>query len=86
MSVFPYACQVPSGVKRRASDPLELELLTVVTHHVGAGGIKPRFSGRSARALNCWAISPSHSFISLSASNQKIPLFLKLFELYYYQL
>lgn len=39
----------------RVSDPLKLELLTVVSCHVGT---EPGSSGRAASALTCCAISP----------------------------
>lgn len=43
--------------QKRTPDPLELELLTVVCY-VGPG-IEPRFFGRTTRASNCWAITPT---------------------------
>lgn len=33
----PHACLVPAEARNRASDPLELELQIVLSHHVGAG-------------------------------------------------
>ena len=46
------AIYVPGAdrVQKRSSDPLELELLMVVSCHVGVG-TKPGSSGRRARAL-----------------------------------
>ena len=43
------------------SDPLELELQMVVSHHVKAGNWT-QSSARAASALNCWAISPVSFF------------------------
>lgn len=37
---------------KTVSDPQELELQIIVSHHVGAG-IEPWYSGRADSALNC---------------------------------
>lgn len=44
------------GVK--VSDPLELELQSVMSHR-WVLGIEPGPSGRTVSVLNCWAISPA---------------------------
>lgn len=53
---------MPSEAKE-VSDSLELELQTVVSHHVGAGnwepGTKPRFTARATSALNHQALAPA---------------------------
>lgn len=49
MSVTHSACLV-------SDKALELELQTIVNHHLGSG-IEPRSSGRGARVLNFWATS-----------------------------
>ena len=46
------------GGQKKASDPLELELQVVVSHHVGTGHQMPVFY-KAASALDCWANSPA---------------------------
>ena len=59
--------------QKRASDPLELELQTVVNLHVGAG-IEPGSSGRAASALNHWAISSSIHLLFFKAGCHYVAL------------
>ena len=55
LSIYaPCVCSAPEG-QNGESDPLKLELGIVVSCHLG---IKPRFSGRAARTLTHWVISP----------------------------
>lgn len=55
----PHVCRVHGG-KKRALDPLELELQLVVSYHVGAGVQKePVSSAREANSLLYWPFSPA---------------------------
>jgi hypothetical protein len=66
---------VPGACKgqRRASEPLERELQTVMSCHVGAG-IEPRSSVRAESALNNRVTSPAQILLSLKLGSD--PIFL----------
>lgn len=58
-----YLCTTcpPGALIKRASDPLELELWMLVSHHVGAG-LELGCPTKAASALNCGAIPPAPPF------------------------
>lgn len=53
-----HMCTMPAEARKRMSDPLKLELKTVVNIHMGVG-TKPESSGRLAISLNHRVIFPA---------------------------
>jgi hypothetical protein len=54
----------PLRVQKRVSDPLKLESLMVVSHHVG-GKNQTEASAKATNALTCRATSPASALIFL---------------------
>lgn len=70
MHEYLYTMYVPGSHRshKNTSDPLGLELWTVVNFHVSTA-VEPTFPGRG-NIFKCWAISPVSAFICNKQSNK----------------